>query len=60
VLLEEYDIDDGGSLDFAEFLVLVYKVRCNSSNVSHEAFEGLQRFLNEAKAQLHVFEVSLH
>ncbi|RYG66731.1 EF-hand domain-containing protein [archaeon] len=53
-LIDEYDIDGGGTVDFVEFLVLIYKVQRGAIDLQDN---GIARVLNEAKAQLKVFEV---
>lgn len=55
ILIEEYDLDGGGTVDFVEFLILVYKVQ--RGTLSLGADNGLARVLNAAKAQLKIFEV---
>jgi ubiquitin-protein ligase len=52
-LIAQYDIDGGGSIDFVEFLVLIYKVQRGTAALQGA---GLAAVLNEAKAQLHIFE----
>lgn len=52
-MLDEYDMDGGGTIDFVEFMVLIYKIQRGTIDLSSS---DLARALIEAKSQLKIFE----
>lgn len=52
-MLEEFDTDGTGSMDFVEFMVLIYKIQRNAVDLGSNE---LARAMSEAKSQLHIFE----
>lgn len=53
-MLDEYDMDGSGTIDFMEFMVLIYKIQRGVIDLSTSDFG---RLLAEAKSQLRIFEV---
>jgi ubiquitin-protein ligase len=52
-MLDEYDMDGGGTIDFTEFMVLIYKIQRGTIDL---ATSDLAQVLVEAKSQLKIFE----
>lgn len=53
LLLDEYDIDKSGTIDFAEFMMLVYKVQRGAIEMENNL---LAQSMVEMKSQLKIFE----
>mmetsp|Transcript_17301 Transcript_17301/g.23748 ORF Transcript_17301/g.23748 Transcript_17301/m.23748 type:complete len:536 (+) Transcript_17301:243-1850(+) len=52
-MLDEFDTDGTGSMDFIEFMVLIYKIQRNAVDLGSN---DLAMAMSEAKTQLHIFE----
>lgn len=56
MILDEYDIDGGGTIDFVEFMILIYRIQRGTVEMENNE---LAQALMEAKSQLPIFEVSV-
>lgn len=54
-IVAEYDLDGGGTIDFTEFMILIYKIQRGTINLANN---DLAQILMESKAKLKIFEVS--
>lgn len=54
-IVEKYDIDGSGTVDFVEFMILIYKIQRGTIDM---AGNDLAQALMEAMAQIRIFEVS--
>ena len=52
-MLDEFDLDGGGTIDFMEFMVLIYKIQRGTVDLSNNE---LAAAMLEAKSQLRIFE----
>jgi ubiquitin-protein ligase len=52
-MLDEYDLDGGGTIDFTEFMVLIYRIQRGTVDLQSN---DLARAMKEAKSQLRIFE----
>lgn len=52
-LINEYDVDGNGSIDFVEFMMLIFKIQRGTIELENNA---LAQSMVEARAQLHIFE----
>ena len=55
-ILDEYDIDGGGTIDFVEFMILIYRIQRGTVEMENN---DLAQALMEAKSQLPIFEVHM-
>lgn len=53
-IVEKYDIDGSGTVDFVEFMILIYKIQRGTIDM---AGNDLAQALMEAMAQIRIFEV---
>jgi hypothetical protein len=54
-MLDEYDMDGGGTIDFMEFMILIYKIQRGTIDLANS---DLALAMMEAKSQLKLFEAS--